>query len=308
MSDSQKKAEENPVSSAIMENQATPPAEGDKPAAAPGEETKQVPNERLSKSWEKIAKLEAKQREEAAKFKAEREAFEKQQAEIKKQAEELSEKDRLLKEDPVAWFEKYAPPKTYEHLTKRYLNQGKPSPEEKETKLIERLAALEARLEKEKEEKKRQEEEVSMKAVQEQANKYREELKAELGRVEESEGEEPKPVYELIRAFDADSEVENLVVLWANRKGELLTPQKAADMIEKELENQLPQLLKTRKLSALLNKPKEEPAKDGKAKSHGSPKTLTNDLTAASPAQSRQHKTREELIEELAAKIDASKR
>ncbi len=256
-------------------------------------EVKDPKAQKLAESWEKITGLEARLRDEQKRYKGEREAFEKDRAAFLEERKQQAEAFKLLTENPVEWMQKFGGDKArqiYEDLTKRYLNDGRITPDEEARRAREEVERLRKELteEKEREQQARQNEEV---------NRYMSRLQETLQRDD----------YELIRAFGAEQEVVNLVSIWAQQHGEVLTPEEAAGKVEAELESQLPRLRDARKFKALLEAQQASAAEQPKIAPGGSattPKqTLTNDMSAAGPIGGRTPKTRAQLREALAATI-----
>lgn len=300
MSEATEATEATPVEAAVSEQvqaDAQPVAEVDGKTSA--DEPKA--QDRVSRGWARITRQEARLREEREQAKAEREAFKAEQQSFQKRMAEIEERERLLKEDPAAWFEKHAPENAYEMVTRRYLNDGQPSQEE----LFARQQDEIQRLRQELTDYRTSQEQASL---EKQEAAYRAQLNAELA----------KDDYELIKAFDAADQVEELVVLWAEEKKELLTPAQAAAMVEAQLEETLPKLSKTSKFTRLAAPPVTQQPTDGdgdeltrlveRKRNARAPlnrtRTLTNGLTTASPVEARRPMTRKQRIADLAAKMN----
>ncbi len=267
--------------------------QGDAPKADAKSEAKVDPKEqKRAEAWEKITSQEARLRDEQKKTKAEREAFERDRAAFLEERKRQEEATKLLTENPVEWMQKFVGDKerqVYEDLTKRYLNDGKITPDEEARRAREEVERLRKELT---EDKQREAEARQM----EEANRYMARLSETL------KGDD----YELIRTFGAEQEVVNLVTLWAQQHGELLTPEEAAGKVEKELESQLPRLRGAKKFQALLEAQQASAAEQPKIASGGSAKpqqTLTNDMSAAGPIGVRSEMTRRQRREALAAQI-----
>lgn len=267
-----------------------PIAENLIPVAEPSEKTakdatpEEEPKDRLSKSWAAISKKEAFIRKALAEIKETKSQLELSTKEI----DELRQLKRALQEDPVKVLDNVAGKDWYEKATQRFLqdSSGKLSAEEK-------IQHLEKKIELEREEREKwfksrwDEEEKKYRQqaeYQSKANEYVNELTKVI-----SAGDD----FELTRSTDGGVEaVLEVVNGYLQKTGKLLSPTEAATLVEKELELEAEKLLKSQKLRQKLST-FSQPTKKS---SGGSMKSISNDMTMATP----QTLSRGEELEEAA--------
>lgn len=156
-----------PVSDEASSSASPPVAEGETsdPGSAPEAEEKgekepgKPPTERESAIARNLRKREAKVVERSEQLARERSEFEAYKARVEPQVRAFEQERDLARKDPFAWLEKTHGIRE-EDLARRWLNGGKPAPEEEQAKARradeERLARLEAAL-KEREQRETQE-------------------------------------------------------------------------------------------------------------------------------------------------------
>lgn len=177
---------------------------------------------------------------------------------------------------------------SYDELTRFILNDNKPDPDRKLEELNKRIEEVNETIKKKDEELERKELEANKKYVDQVIESYRGEVDAHIsGNPEE---------YELIVANNSQHEVFSLIELWFEKTGEVLSPEKAAKMVEEQLLEETKKILGLKKLQPLI-KP-EEPQKPAPTFAREKPKTLTNNMTAESSGKDNNKAlTREERLE-----------
>lgn len=274
-------SESEQIAEALAAVEAEGPPEGKKEAepkaAKEGEEKPDESKGAAAKGWAAIRRVEQK----IARQKKELEAKEQAANERLQQAEERQRKYeqslRELDENPVEYFSKKGV--TFDDLAKRYLGDGKPTPEElarRQATTVEQtvreqaaqIAEMKAMLER--------------REIETHINAYRGDIKGALASDD----------LELLRAWpDAEAEVYQFANNWAERHKEVLTPRDAALKLQSELRKQLTNLSSHQAVRSLLtgagNSTQTKQAVPGQSqvpsKAGVSPKTLTNNF-AATPA------------------------
>ncbi len=229
-----------------------------------------------AKGWAAIRRLEQKYQKRAKEVEAKEQQINARIQQMEQHAKELQQRAQDLEQDPVAYLTKKG--LSFDDLAKRYLNDGKASPEEMARRaqtqgsdeireLKENQARLEAALQQSK--------------IDKLVNDYRADIKGAIGSDD----------LELLRAWpDAESEVLDFANKWAEQKNEVLTPRDAALKLQEALRKQLSTLLSHQAVLKLVNagngaQLKQVVSGQGQVpRGQGaSPKTLTNNL-AATPA------------------------
>jgi hypothetical protein len=151
---------------------------------------------------------------------------------------EYEEAQALKEKDPKAFLEKNG--LSYERITDVYLNDGKPTPEQK-------IEALEARIQSLIEGREQEKEQEISKSAQEKVEGFKRTIEGVI----ESEGER----FELIKAQKAHSLVFDVIQNYWRETGQMLPVAEAADFVENELFTEAQQLMGLSKF-----KPKPQPA------------------------------------------------
>lgn len=244
-------------------------------AVAERAEVKEEPKEdsfQMSKRFHQLQKKEA--------------ALQKKMQEIqeaRKQVEEFNNYKAQAKLNPLKVLEALG--LTYEDVTDFVANGYEPSPDQKYKELEERL---EKKLrDKDQEEAKRKEAEVEY-----QVKRYKESLYAHI----QSKSDE----YELINLEGEQEAVWELMDAWYTKHNEILDWDKAASMVEAELEEQLKsRLSKAKKLQNLVGQPKQVPGKP----SNSTPKTISGSSMLSGSSSPSKGKISDEESLELAAQL-----
>lgn len=286
-------ADEMAAALATLENGEAPPADDDKAGEKPpaegadgetqeakieGETDDKPPEGPASGGWSKVLKREKRI---AAREKALKESEAKIQARMSEIEERLAQVQQMESEwsgDPVAALAKRGI--SFDDVARRYLNDGKASPEElarrekeqqgSQTKALEeKLARVERLLEKQNEDR----------AVGE----YKAGVKAVLS----------DPEFDLLRSDpDAEEEVFALADKWMAKHNEVLQPREAASKLQAEFRKRLSALGSHQAVRSLLlgaNSAQSQQAVGGPGqvpRGNGAPgpKTLTNNLAATPSA------------------------
>lgn len=270
----QEQGEEEPQESPPVEAAAEPTKE-DKPAeSAPVQDDKTI--DKLSKSWASLTKREGSlvARERAA---SERESSVKQ---LEQKYQEAIAKLDAFQKDPIGFMNSNAGNDWYAKATERFYQSpdGKMSADE-------RVAALEKQLQDELSNRDKHIQE-AIKSWQEKSQKEQEErttVERYMSVVDDIVDKDDR--FELTRSHpNGKRYVKDLIEKWYQQHNEVLTQERAASMIETELEKELEQLSATKKAKskigavatpsqkATTQPPKQErPTEDG-------PKTLTSEL------------------------------
>jgi len=241
-------------------------------------ERAEAPKEPTEDSFQMSKRFHQLQKKEAA---LQKKAQEIQEA--RKQVEEFNNYKAQAKLNPLKALEALG--LTYEDITDFIANGYEPSPDAKYKELEERFEKrLKAR---EDEEAKRKEAEVEF-----QVKKYKESLYAHI----QSKSDE----YELINLEGEQEAVWELMDAWYTKHNEILDWDKAAGMVEAELEEQLKdRLSKAKKLQNLVGQPKQVPGKP----SNSAPKTISGSSMLSGSSSPNKSKLSEEESLELAAQL-----
>lgn len=204
-------------------------------------------------------------------------------SEAKKQLEEFNSFKSQAKLNPLKALEALG--LTYEEITDFIANGYEPSPDQKYKELEERFERKFK--EKEAEEAKRRDLE-----VEHQVKKYKQSLFAHI------EGNSEK--YELINLEGEQESVWELMDAWYSKHGEVLDWDKAAEMVESHLEEQLRERLsKAKKLQNLVGQPKQMPGKPQAS----TPKTISSSSMLGSSSSPNKSKLSDEESLEMAAQL-----
>jgi hypothetical protein len=255
------------------------PAEAPKPAANDDQE------KRLAKSFAALSRQEKAIRAKETEWKSER-------AQLQAQAEELKALRDAFGKDPAAALEKLG--LTYEEVTRRVLSGGKPSAEHEAASVRREL-----------DEFKRAQAEQAQSYAQRRAEAAQHQFLGEIKTLVDSDDR-----FELTRANEATQDVYDVVDEHYRRTGEVLSTETAAELVEKYYEQRAEKLLSAKKMKAKLAPPQSEPTQSHSSAQRVSseqPKTLSNNLAAASPTRESKRLTESERLE-AAARILAGKR
>lgn len=221
---------------AVHPNEAHPGA----PEAEPGAiQTGEAPEpEHRPDEWaQRYAQIQRRERQihmQAQDIKRREQELQQREARVKEYEELQSLKDK----DPKTFLEKNG--LSYERITDVYLNDGKPTPEQK-------IEALEARIQSLIEGREQEKEEEITKTTQEKVEGFKRTIEGVI----ESEGER----FELIKAQKAHSLVFDVIQNYWRETGQMLPVAEAADFVENELFTEAQQLMGLSKF-----KPKPQPA------------------------------------------------
>jgi len=235
----------------------------------PGDDKK--PSEPVSKGWAAISRKEAAIRKDRAEFKN-------LQDQTKAKMDEAVAILDAVKEDPIAFAEKHGA--TLENWTKRVLNDGKKSPEEEGQSASRRIAELEKKLaDRDKNEEKAAFESEALAA----ANKYYGVMDAKIAEYADKDfvkfynWRQQNP--EAVR-----NQTIELVKIWKQNHGEILTAESATVMLMKQLEKEYSEPENKQQAAEYLKllTPHDETHDDTKLSGDGpgnTPSTLTNQMS-----------------------------
>lgn len=229
-----------------------------------------------AKGWAAVRRVEQKLQKRSKEFEAKEQQFNAQRQQFDHQIRELQQRQAELEQDPVAYLTKKG--LSFDDLAKRYLNDGKASPEE----MARRQAAQgNDELKKVKENQARLEAALEQSKIDNLVGEYKGNIKTTIAADD----------LELLRAWpDAEAEVFDFANKWAPQHGEVLTPRDAALKLQTELRKQLQGLLSHQSVLKLVpagnGGPKQVVSGQGQAPRGpgASPRTLTNNLAATPPA------------------------
>lgn len=203
--------------------------------------------------------------------------------EARKQLDEYNQFKSQAKLNPLKALEALG--LSYEEITDFIANGYEPSPDAK-------YKELEERFEKRFKEKEEQEAKRRDLEVEHQVKKYKESLFAHI----ESKAEQ----YELINLEGEHESVWELMDAWYSKHNEILDWDKAAEMVESHLEEQLKdRLSKAKKLQNLVGQPKQMPGKPQAS----APKTISGSSMLGSSSSPNKSRLSDDESLELAAQL-----
>lgn len=236
-------------------------------------------------------------------------ALTRKEREVRQKAASLAEKEAKIaqweqsqksaREDPDAYLRQAG--LTYDDVTKYYLN-GKPPPEQQYRQLDERLKAQEQATQ--------QRIDTAIKQERETMAQQRAitEFVAKIDKVVQS-----NPDYELTRHYEATDQVYQLIDLHYAKYNELLDIDVAARQIESALEiqkeDEAKKLLSVEKIKRkVAPTPPPDSKESSKQKPHSPPapgQTITNAMTASTPAPASKTETAEQRWARIKARAEA---
>lgn len=227
--------------------------------------------DKLSKSWASISKKESDVRRQLKEIETQRATLDQAKAEL----EELRQLKMALATDPIPALDKHAGRDWYQKATERFVkdSSGQMPVEEK-------LARLEAQLERERTEKTKWfEDEWDKKTKQQQqATQYEQQASGYLTEMQKLIETDDR--FELTRTTPNGSQaVIELVNGHLEKTGVLLSQEEAVTLVEEELEKQALAMLAAHKLRAKIAEIKH--VKQSSPKANSGPKTLTDQLSAS---------------------------
>lgn len=226
--------------------------------------------ELVSKQWAAIKRAEKRNIRD-------RDEIKRQLREISAAQDEIKSIREQFKQDPIKALE--AMGYTYNDITERVLNDGKPGDGESKRRLEDRSRAELEELRKEVQSTRQY---ITQAEQQKLINQYQSEINEALASEE----------FELLSAYpDAASEVLEFASIYAKTNNEVLTAREAASRIQDDLRNRLQAMASHKAVRSILavDSPESSDKRDNGKKSQvgGKPRTLTNNL-AAMPARETQ--------------------
>lgn len=188
-----------------------------------------------------------------------------------------------IKENPLEFLESNG--WSFQDLADFVLNNNKSTPDQKVSKLQQRIDQLEAERKKEIEDRARMEQEYR---AQQTVSDYKANIKKEISANNEQ--------FELINQFKEYDTVYEVIENYYNQNGVILEVSKAANEVEKYLESQFEKAASTSKLKKKFSHyfqpdPSKEDEGQSKQASFSEPSTLTNDVVSSSAASSSTNST-----------------
>lgn len=263
-------------------------AEGEPKAEEPKKEAKADEPEKkddkkeedgpAAKGWAAVRRIEQKLTKRQKEFEQREQQTAARAQQLEETLKRVQQREAELDGDPVAFFAKKG--LSFDDLAKRYLNDGKASPEEAGKRAAaqqsETLKAQEERLA-------RIEQSIKQREIESHLSDYRSKIKTTLADAE----------FELLQAMpDAEAEVYEFADKWARKTNEVLTPRDAALKLQDEARKYLTSLSSHQAVRSLLtgaNGAQSKQVVSGQSQVPRGPgassKTLTNNL-AATPAVS----------------------
>lgn len=220
----------------VHPNEAHPAAHEAEPGASPAAAeagTEQRPDE-WAQRYAQIQRRERQMHMQSQDIKRREQELQQREARVR----EYEELQALKEKDPKTFLEKNG--LSFERITDVYLNDGKPTPEQK-------IEALEARIQSLIEGREQEKEQEISKSAQEKVEGFKRTIEGVI----ESEGER----FELIKAQKAHSLVFDVIQNYWRETGQMLPVAEAADFVENELFTEAQQLMGLSKF-----KPKPQPA------------------------------------------------
>lgn len=238
---------------------------------APKIETTETVETPITEEPPKVSKSAAK----LASIKAREAAIERQRLEIEAKSSQIAQKEQLLSKDKILTSPSEALKAlgiTFEDLTNAILSEGTVVPEDKAELALKEVKSL--REEREQEEKAKQEKAQREKEELEQAriDKVINDFKGRIDNVVVSSPDK----YELVIANEAQGLVYDVVRAYFDKHGQILDPEKAADLVEDHLWKKAQKLLTVNKIKAVV-----APVAEKKTLA----RTLSNSMVSAPAAQ-----------------------
>lgn len=255
------------------------PVEEPKDEVKPPEEPKASP--RMSKALEQAASNERKNRQRTLELQRAESALKTRAASITAERDAMAAELELASTNPFAFYEKRGvSPKV---LAEAFLNHKEPT---ESAKALQAAEKARAELEAYKQEQKDASEKAQRTAIEARKNAFRQETTNYVTANEDR--------WELVNKFGAQSFIAERVIDHQRRFGTYLDVDAAADLVEKELEEKLDAVAKTKKFTSKFklsaeSKPPSAPAKP-------KPSSLTNNVTPSQGAEKRPDLSEDERV------------